>query len=732
MTKIKLQQRLLSYLITSIHRFLSLSELFARQVGISHQKVLLLCAIAVLCIIGYYKKCPRRLINIIVVVLAIISSTLYKDTTSSYSLLERELFIDKHSESIKLHSFRNIPIKDRPKYAHGKWMTIDSQIMRFRGVNLPAKTPSSPANLVNTGSSDQLYESKRQVSFINRPFSLEEAPAHFQRLGHHWGYNLIRLSVSWEAVMHECPGCVDTEYLLYLKELVDTAASFGLYVIIDPHQDVWSRFTGGDGAPWWTLDAAGFDTSSSVLHDTGSAVLHQHWTDGEMPKMLWTTNYWKLATATMFTLFFAGSDYAPRITALNTTIPIQDFLQGQYLDFLDVVARTVKDCPNVLGFGTMNEPSNGFVGVEDLTKVHSPTLHGHVLSGFDSMRLGSGESVNVSYFPSHFYHESVSTLNPSAKMAYLSSDVDVWKRVGVYEIDEESGKRNLLRPGHFSLAPGETFATKYMLPFYKKVQQVVERNNPEFVTYAEPYFDTISVDMSPKAPVFDESSGAKLGFAPHWYDALTLFIGHYSSFLFIGFIDWLFKKNLNEIKNGALGNMHVLIGETGVPYFGSIEDYTISLDRTLKAMEANDLDYTLWCYESKNGQYSWNGENSPSLGDLWNGEDLSLYSNGQGRGLLAALRPFLYQYSTGFEVTYQHFDAFTGAYKLVLRGIVECEDCIDTVLLFVPSCRYSQGVKLTVSSGELHHDRESQTVKWTFARIEGAYSLTISTAESVA
>eukprot|EP00573_Skeletonema_grethae_P011542 CAMPEP_0201692622 /NCGR_PEP_ID=MMETSP0578-20130828/5463_1 /ASSEMBLY_ACC=CAM_ASM_000663 /TAXON_ID=267565 /ORGANISM="Skeletonema grethea, Strain CCMP 1804" /LENGTH=302 /DNA_ID=CAMNT_0048178029 /DNA_START=209 /DNA_END=1114 /DNA_ORIENTATION=+ len=302
--------------------------------------------------------------------------------------------------------------------------------MRFRGVNLPAKTPSSPANLVDTRSSDQLYESKLHVSFINRPFSLEEAPAHFRRLSYLWGFNLIRLSVSWEAVMHECPGCVDTEYLLYLKELVDMAASFGLYVIIDPHQDVWSRFTGGDGAPWWTLDAVGFDTSSSVLHDTGSAVLHQHWTDGEMPRMLWTTNYWKLATATMFTLFFSGGDFAPGISALNTTIPIQDFLQGQYLEFIDVVARTVKDCPNVLGFGTMNEPSNGFVGVEDLTEVHSPTLHGHVLSIFDSMRLGSGESLNVSYFPSHFYRESMATLNPNAKIAYLSSDLDVWKRAG--------------------------------------------------------------------------------------------------------------------------------------------------------------------------------------------------------------------------------------------------------------------------------------------------------------
>lgn len=649
----------------------------------------------------------------------ILSSGLYKD--ENFYSLEREQYINdfydgQANHDSKLHSSRSIP-SEGLKYINGKWMTTNSsQIIRFRGVNLPAKTPSSPAKLVYTRNSHQLYESKQHVSFINRPFSLEEAPSHFQRLSQHWGFNLIRLSVTWEAAMHECPGCVDTEYLLYLKQLVEMAEGYGLYVIIDPHQDVWSRLTGGDGAPWWTLDAVGFDTSTSVLHDTGSAVLHQHWTDGEMPKMLWTTNYWKLATATMFTLFFGGNDYAPGTTALNTTIPIQDFLQGYYLDFIDIVARTVKDCPNVLGFGTMNEPSNGFIGVQDLTEVHSPTLHGHVLSGFDNMRLGSGESLTVSYFPSHFHHESIATLNPSAQSAYKSSDVDVWRRAGVYEIDETSGRRILLRPGHFSLAPGETFATKYMHLFYTKVQRVVERNNPEFVTYAEPYFDTAAVDMHPKAPVFDESSKAKLGFAPHWYDAMTLFIGHYNSFLFSGFIDWLFKKNLFEIKNGA-HNMHVLVGETGVPFFGSEKDYTVSLDRTLKAMETNDLDFILWCYESNN---------VPTIGDLWNGEDLSLYSNGKGRGLQAALRPFPYQYSIGLKVTSQRFHSFSGAYELVLHDSVHCEDCTATVFLFVPSCHYSRGVKFTVSAGELHHDIESQNIEWKFARTKKHYSFTIS------
>jgi hypothetical protein len=369
----------------------------------------------------------------------------------------------------------------------------------------------------------------------------------------------------------------------------------------------------------------------------------------------------------------------------------------------------------------MNEPSNGFIGIENLAEVHSPTLHGHVLSGFDSMRLGSGESLNVSYFPSHFRNDSIATLNPECLLAFKSPDLDVWQRVGVYEIDA-IGKRVLLRPNHFSLAPGETFETTYMHPFYKKVQQVIERNNRAFVTYTEPYFDTANVDMSPKAPLFDSNNGsAKIGFAPHWYDAITLFIGHYNSFLFSGLMERLFRKNLFKIKNDSHG-VHVLIGETGVPFFGSESDYTMSLDRTLKVMEANDLDYVIWCYES---------DNRPAIGDLWNREDLSLYSNGRGRGLRAALRPFPYHYSSGLEVSSQSFDSSSGTYKLVLDDNGPCVvECIAKVFLFVPSFHYSRGITLTVSTGELRHDIESQNIEWTFARTKKQrYSFAISTAK---
>jgi len=534
--------------------------------------------------------------------------------------------------------------------------------------------------------------------------------------------------------MHEGPGIIDNFYLAYLRQLVDLAGDFGLYVLMDPHQDVFSRFTGGDGAPYWTLEAAGFDVDNSALHDTGSAVLRPFWNASsefdDMPKMMWTNNYWKLGTATMFTVFFAGDVYAPGITVESTTTAkqpehgsrgnetIQKFLQMHYLQFIDAVAETVKDCSNVIGFGTMNEPSNGFVGVQDIREIHAPTLHGHALSAFDSMRLGSGESLEIPYYNPHFRYDSRHLLNPRGKLAYRSPELDVWKRVGVYEVDAQTDRRILLRPNHFALGPGEDFTNTFLRPFYESVRLTVSRHNPNFVTYAEPYFDPI--DPYPSAPEDLVNTQQLFGWAPHWYDAVTLFLGYYShwfSFDFEwgipaigpGIIDWTFRKNLRRIKHGKGGrrqsdDMHVIVGETGVPFTGREADYARSLDRTLRAMEANDIDYTLWCYEANNNNAD---------GDLWNGEDLSILSEDRGRGLQAAVRPWPYQYSNGLRVVSQRFDPVVVSYRLVLEeDSIDCMDCTATVHVFVPSCQFQEVTSFTTSGDTVSYDPSTQHLKW--------------------
>jgi len=110
----------------------------------------------------------------------------------------------------------------------------------------------------------------RAAFTAERPFPLDEADEHFARL-RAWGFTFVRFLVTWEAIEHAGPGIYDQEYLDYIFAIVKRAGDYGIQILIDPHQDVWSRFSGGDGAPGWTFGAIGMDITTLVaalLHDT--------------------------------------------------------------------------------------------------------------------------------------------------------------------------------------------------------------------------------------------------------------------------------------------------------------------------------------------------------------------------------------------------------------------------------------------------------------------------------
>ncbi|MEZ4307197.1 MAG: cellulase family glycosylhydrolase [Polyangiaceae bacterium] len=73
-----------------------------------------------------------------------------------------------------------------------------------------------------------------------------------------WGLNTVRLLFTWEAY-EPSPGEYDDAYLEAIAGAAKAAREAGLYVIIDFHQDGFSRFSidgCGDGAPSWALPAS--------------------------------------------------------------------------------------------------------------------------------------------------------------------------------------------------------------------------------------------------------------------------------------------------------------------------------------------------------------------------------------------------------------------------------------------------------------------------------------------
>ncbi|MEO0565680.1 MAG: cellulase family glycosylhydrolase, partial [Chloroflexota bacterium] len=271
-------------------------------------------------------------------------------------------------------------------HTDGVWFKDDAgRTLLLRGVNVggSSKLPLTPNGA--TYRREGFYE-HRGVSFVGRPFPLEEADEHFARF-QSWGMTFLRWLVPWEAVEHAGPGLYDTDYLDYLRAILEKANTYDIQVFIDPHQDAWSRWTGGDGAPGWTLEAVGMDLTK--LYPTGAAITHQEHGD-PYPRMIWPTNYYKFGAATMFTLFFAGDHLAPATTVDGTDL--RTYLQTHYLNAYRKVAETLADLPNVVGFDTMNEPIRGYIETRDLSRdePHGLLSLGATPTPLQAMALASG------------------------------------------------------------------------------------------------------------------------------------------------------------------------------------------------------------------------------------------------------------------------------------------------------------------------------------------------------
>lgn len=118
-----------------------------------------------------------------------------------------------------------------------KGINVDSQM------KLPA-TPYMPSYEGDCTDPDNIFFDGDNVSFVGRPFPLQEARMHLQRIKD-WGYTTIRYLITWEAMEHAGPGKYDREFVNYTIEVLKIIEEVGgLYVFFEFHQDVWSRYSG--------------------------------------------------------------------------------------------------------------------------------------------------------------------------------------------------------------------------------------------------------------------------------------------------------------------------------------------------------------------------------------------------------------------------------------------------------------------------------------------------------
>ncbi|MDR2111277.1 MAG: cellulase family glycosylhydrolase [Spirochaetaceae bacterium] len=514
----------------------------------------------------------------------------------------------------------------------------------LRGCNLggnskyPAEPPGAswiPDSLTHTG----------DVSFVGRPFPLEEAENHFDRLAR-WGFTFIRLIITWEALEHGGPGIYDEAYLAYLRKILLIAEKKGVSVYMDPHQDVWSRWTGGDGAPAWTLEKIGIDLNR--LDATGAALTHQRRGD-PFPRMIWPTNYNRYAAATMFTLFFGGNTYAPETMIDGESA--QDWLQERYLRAMRHCFRRLKNCKAITGWGPINEPHQGFIGYRNPEGLENyPVATGPIPSPLQAMAAASGHRVSVPVYTmgvSGPRKRGRQTINPEGLSLFKEGYGCPWKRAGVWT--DEGGPPRLLRKDHFTFFNGKParFVDDFLKPFIIRFAARIREVDEKTFVFIEgiPHGDH---------PTWDKKDGSGIINAFHWYDGPTLFTKFFRPWISVRSetgqillgrkrVAAFFTERLRDGRDWTrehMEDMPCLLGEFGLPFdmngkrafkTGDYRLHEEALSMYYDAVDNNLLHSTIWNY---------NADNTHQRGDGWNGEDLSIFHQGEGRAMRGWLRPY--------------------------------------------------------------------------------------------
>lgn len=588
----------------------------------------------------------------------------------------------------------------------------EGRVLLLRGVNLggSSKVPYKPDG--STYRREGFFE-HRDVSFVGRPFPLEEADEHFARL-RAWGLTFLRFLVTWEAIEHAGPGIYDEEYLDYLYAVVKKAGEYGIDLFIDPHQDVWSRMSGGDGAPGWTFEVVGMDVTRFA--ETGAAIVHAIHGD-PFPRMIWPTNYSKLAAATMFTLFFGGNDFAPQTKVDGE--PVQEYLQRHYINAIKQVALRLKGLPNVVGYDTMNEPSAGFIGWKDLNVSGGLLRMGESPTPFQAMLLGAGfpQEIEVWEFGLRPRLRGRRLVNPGGVRVWREGYDCIWKQHGVWDVGPD-GTPRLLRPDYFAAAD---FANDYLRPFVNRYAREIRSVVPEAIIFVEGVPGGEHLRWGPE----DEPNIVN---AAHWYDGLTLLNKSFNPFLTFNpltrrfvfgrrGVRRAFAEQLAHIKKWAeqMGGVPTLIGEIGIPFdmqgkrayrTGDFSRQIEAMDANMWALEANLLSFTLWNYTA---------DNTNERGDRWNDEDLSIFSRDQqtnpqdinsgGRALRAVVRP--YARKIAGDPLRMSFDIRKRIFEFEFRHDPGVNAPTE---LFVPNYQYPEGYTVKVSDGTYEIDRERQVL----------------------
>ena len=154
---------------------------------------------------------------------------------------------------------------------------------------------------------------------------LEDVFRNFSRMG----FNLIRLGIFWDGVEPQ-PGVYDMAYLERVRDAVRLAEQYGMYTLLDMHQDLFSR-KWGDGAPAWAA------LDEGMPHPESCTMWYDAYLQSEAIIRA-ADNFWKNAPA------------ADGVGLLDHYAAMWTMLAGYF-----------NSCESIIGYEPMNEPFMGSI-----------------------------------------------------------------------------------------------------------------------------------------------------------------------------------------------------------------------------------------------------------------------------------------------------------------------------------------------------------------------------------
>ncbi|HOX40241.1 MAG TPA: cellulase family glycosylhydrolase [Candidatus Brocadiia bacterium] len=284
-----------------------------------------------------------------------------------------------------------------------------------------------------------------------------------------WGFNHVRMVFVWEGIEPQ-PGQYDEAYLQRLAERVAWCREAGLLVILDAHQDLYSRKYGADGAPAWACLDDGLPLGPT--------------------RTPWGLNYFHPPVMKAYDNFW-----------LNAPGPGGIGVQDRFIAAWREVARRFKDETCVLGYDLLNEPFFG----SDATAV--------MLSGVKAAAgiLGVKEQMAL------------------LKLAQADDPVAELRKIARHFDDVGTVEKFLDAMGE---GPVRDFEMRKLQPFYDRAVTAIREVDPNHIIFMEPVTGTGPGIWSGLRRPQNPATGrphANIAFAPHYYEVSSEFGQEYQN-----------------------------------------------------------------------------------------------------------------------------------------------------------------------------------------------------------